>query len=59
MKAILGQGVIKHASGDHATERNIIDGWVDDVEAQRGKAVDTATADRFIAYGNDPIATGG
>jgi hypothetical protein len=59
MKAILSQAVVRHAAGDHATEQNIIDGWVDDVEAQRGKAIDTATADRFIAYGNDLIATGG
>jgi hypothetical protein len=59
MKAILAQAVTKHASGDHATERNIVAGWVEDVQAQRGKAVDTATADRFIAYGNDLVATGG
>jgi hypothetical protein len=59
MKAILGQAVVKHAGGAHATEHNIVAGWVDDVEAQRGKAIDTATADRFIAYGNDLIATGG
>jgi hypothetical protein len=59
LKSILVQAVTKHSSGDHATERNIVDGWVDEVEAQRGKAIDTATADRFRAYGNDLIATGG
>ena len=59
MKAILSQAVTKHASGAHATERNIVGGWVNDVEAQRGKAIDTATANRFIAYGNDLIATNG
>ena len=59
MESILTQAVAKHASGDHATERKIVAGWVDDVDGQRGKAVDTATADRFIAYGKDLIATGG
>jgi hypothetical protein len=29
------------------------------VEAQHGKSIDPATADRFIAYGNDLIAIGG
>jgi hypothetical protein len=59
MKAILAQAVTKHAGGAHATEQQIVDGWVGDVEAQRGKAVDPATADRFVAYGNDLIATNG
>ncbi len=59
LKAILTQAVAKHDTGDHPVEWTIIDGWVDAVESQRGKSIDPATADRFIAYGNDLIAIGG
>jgi hypothetical protein len=59
LKAILTQAIAKHDSGDHAVEWTIIDGWVDAVESQRGKSIDPATANRFIAYGNDLIAIGG
>ena len=59
LKAILTQAIAKHDGGDHPVEWTIVDGWVDAVEAQRGKSIDTATADRFIAYGNDLIAVQG
>ena len=30
--------------------------WINQLEAQRGKKVDTATANRFIAFASDLIA---
>lgn len=59
MKQVLGQAVAKHASGDHPVEHNLLEGWIEDLEGQRGKAVDAATADRFIAYAQDLVAIGG
>ena len=52
-------GFLTHAAGDHAVEHNLLGAWIELLEAQRGKAVDTATATRFIAYARDLIAIGG
>ncbi|MDQ3067783.1 MAG: hypothetical protein M3R12_11645 [Actinomycetota bacterium] len=48
----------EHAQGDHRVEQNVLGAWVNQLEAQRGKKVDTATANRFIAFANDLIARG-
>lgn len=46
----------EHAQGDHRVEHNVLGAWINQLEAQRGKKVDTATANRFIAFANDLIA---
>jgi hypothetical protein len=46
----------EHAEGDHAVEQNVLGAWINQLEAQRGKKVDTATANRFIAFASDLIA---
>ena len=33
--------------------------FINELQAQRGKHVDSATANRFIAFAQDLIATGG
>jgi hypothetical protein len=49
----------EHAQGDHKVERNVLGAWINELEAQRGKKVDAATATRFIAYARDLIARAG
>jgi hypothetical protein len=46
-------------SSGHAVEHTILEGWIEELEGQRDKAVDAATADRFIAFAQDLIAIGG
>jgi len=45
----------EHTRGKHAVEHNVLGSWINELRAQRGKKVDTATATRFIAYANDLI----
>jgi hypothetical protein len=47
-----------HERGKHRVEHNILRAFIHELAAQRGKAVDVATANRFIAYARDLIATG-
>jgi hypothetical protein len=49
----------KHDDGDHAVEQNMLGAWINQLEAQRGKKVDVATANRFIAFASDLIARNG
>jgi hypothetical protein len=46
-------------AGTHAVEHNQLTAWTHLLQAQRGDAVDAATADRFIAYAEDLIARNG
>ena len=46
----------KHAQGDHDVEQNVLGAWINQLEAQRGKKVELATANRFIAFATDLIA---
>ncbi len=48
-----------HDKGKHATEYNALGAFVEAILAQRGKSIDPATGDRFIAYARDLIANGG
>jgi hypothetical protein len=48
-----------HDRGQSNTELNILAALVNEFQAQRGKHVDAATADRFIAFLLDLIARGG
>jgi hypothetical protein len=47
-----------HQRGQHATEHNVLQAFVNELLALRGQNVDAATADRFIAYAVDLIALG-
>lgn len=47
-----------HDAGQHAVEANVLEAFVHELLAQRGKKVDAATADRFIAFAQDRIALG-
>jgi len=49
----------KHDAGDHDTEHLILIAYRDQLLKQRDKGIDAVTADRFIAYINDLIASGG
>jgi hypothetical protein len=49
----------KHDTGDHPIEWNMIESFALDLEGQRGIGVEARTADRFIAYARDLIASGG
>lgn len=49
----------KHDAGQHAVEHNMIEAFAHECEAQRGKKLDARTADRFIAYALDLVASGG
>ena len=49
----------KHADGRHDVEHNQLGAFVNQVEAQRGKSIDVATANRLIAFAQDLIATNG
>lgn len=52
------QAARKHAEGAHAVEQNVLDAWINQLEALRGKKVDLATANRFIAFAADLVARG-
>lgn len=45
-----------HQRGQHSVEWNQLEAFVNELEAQRGKSIDTATANRFIAFAQDLIA---
>ena len=47
----------KHDAGQHNTEGNLLEDFIHELSAQRGKWVDAITADRFKAYGQDRIDT--
>jgi hypothetical protein len=49
----------KHLAGAHSTEQNMLIAYRDELRRQRGRGIDAVTADRFIAYVNDLVATGG
>jgi hypothetical protein len=59
LKQILDAAIAKHVAGTHAVEHNQLTAWTHLLQAQRGDAVDAATADRFIAYAEDLIARNG
>lgn len=42
-----------HDAGRHSTEANQLRAFVNQLRAQRGKAIDAATADRLIAYAEE------
>ena len=47
-----------HNRGQHGPEGNVLGAFAHELLAQRGKKVDAATADRFIAFAHDRIALG-
>jgi hypothetical protein len=47
-----------HARGQHSTEHNVLQAFVNELQAQRGKGVDATIADRLIAFALDRIALG-
>lgn len=49
----------KHERGQHEVEWNVLGAFVNQLQAQRGKSIDPATADRFISYAQDLISRGG
>jgi hypothetical protein len=59
LSAQIGAALRAHERGQHATEHNVLGAFVNHLESQRGKAIDVATADRFIAYAKDLVANGG
>ena len=59
LSAKLDQALRKHQAGQHSVEWNVLKAFVNELEAQSGKAVDPATATRFIGYANDLIALRG
>src|SRR5262249_50894249 len=59
LRAKLEAALDKHEGGAHPVEWNILEAWVNELQAQSGGGVDASTAQRFIAYANDLIASGG
>jgi hypothetical protein len=49
----------QHNDGRHDVEHNQLGAFVNQVQAQRGKSIDVATANRLIAFAQDLIATNG
>jgi hypothetical protein len=49
----------RNQRGQHATEWNQLGAFINELEAQRAKGIDPVTADRFIAFAQDLIATRG
>ncbi|MFN2502717.1 MAG: hypothetical protein ABR540_00490 [Acidimicrobiales bacterium] len=49
----------KHDDGRHDVEANMLGAFINELEAQRGKKVDTRIANRFIAFAQDLIDAGG
>jgi hypothetical protein len=58
LRTKLEHALAKHTAGEHSVEGNILNAFANELAAQRGKAVDAATADRFIAFARDLIARG-
>lgn len=56
LKAKTDAALKQHLSGKHSVEWNNLGALINLLEAQRGKGVDTATANRFIAWAQDLIA---
>lgn len=56
LRAKVEQAARKHAGGDHNVEWNALGAWINQLQAQRGKKVDLATGNRFIAFAADLIA---
>jgi hypothetical protein len=59
LRSELEAALTEHERGAHPVEWNILGGWISDLQAQSGKGIDATTAQRFIAYANDLIASGG
>ncbi len=55
----LGHALDKHTGDRHDVEHNQLGAFINQTEAQRGKSIDTATANRLIAFAQDLIATNG
>jgi hypothetical protein len=47
-----------HERGQHSVEANILGAFINELEAQSGKAVDATMADLLISFAEDLIATG-
>ena len=58
LKAKVEAALRAHERGQHHVEHNVLGAFVNELEAQRGKAVDVETANRFIAYAQDLIERG-
>jgi hypothetical protein len=58
LKSKLENALRQHDAGRHAVEGNLLNAFANELEAQSGKAVDAATAERFIAFARDLIARG-
>jgi hypothetical protein len=58
LRTKLEQAQAKHEAGRHAVEASILNAFANELAAQSGKAVDAATAARFIAFARDLIARG-
>jgi hypothetical protein len=54
-RAKLQAALAAHHRGQHATEGNQLGAFVNQIQAQRGRGIDAATADRFIAWAQDLI----
>jgi hypothetical protein len=59
LSVTLDQAVGNHADGRHDIEHNDVDAFAEQVDGQLGKAIDTATGLRLIAFAEDLIATNG
>ena len=59
LSTTLEHAVGKHDDGRHDVEHNQLGAFVSQVEAQRGKSIDVATANRLIAFAQDLVATNG
>lgn len=59
LRTKLQQALRKHEAGQHGVEANMLNAFANELAAQSGKAVDAATAARFIAFARDLIARGG
>jgi hypothetical protein len=59
LKDKLTAAVAAHKKGQHPTEWNQLSAVVELLQAQRGKGIDAATADRFIGYAQDLISAKG
>ena len=55
----LGHALDRPDGGRHHVEHNQLGAFVNQVEAQRGRSIDVATADRLVAFARDLIATKG
>jgi hypothetical protein len=59
LRSPLEAALSEHERGAHPVEWNILEAWVNELQAQSGAGIDASTAQRFIAYANDLIASGG